>query len=450
MLSTIGRGSGESQIAQQGFDAPAPTHSPTLVRVARAPRGVHDTMTPVGVFIRQLTGIRAVAAIWVLVYHLQGPLDTLGVMSIPVVSDVIRVGRLGVDLFFALSGFILTHTYLTRLGGGLQARATLEFWWLRLARIYPVHFVMLNIAGLAIVAQTLITGDERERPWLNVWDYIRNLLLIQEWGPHPDRGWNVVAWSLSMEWLAYLLFPILVIALFYFHRRMSTPVLVLAWFAAIAPLVLRGSLGDDPYYGSAWGSIIRVLTEFTAGAITYLIVVRLISDDGSIRPRVERLATTVSVLMPIIVIAGAVFLGRWVAAQPEILITDPDAEPLPPFFHLWLVPPLIVWIGALALSQRGQVKWLSSETMVLGGLISYSMYMTHLVWFGTWRAGMNAIGIESGVLYAAGVVLAIVGSFVIAWLMWKIVEEPARRWMRGMVGVKPVAPEETAVDKSSG
>ena len=450
MLGTIGRCSSEGQIAQQGFDAPARTHVLTLVRVAGAPRGVHDTMTPVGVFIRQLTGIRAVAAIWVLFYHLQGPLDTLGVMSIPVVSDVIRVGRLGVDLFFALSGFILTHTYLTRLGGGLQARATLEFWWLRLARIYPVHFVMLNIAGLAIVAQTLITGDERERPWLNVWDYIRNLLLIQEWGPHPDRGWNVVAWSLSMEWLAYLLFPILVIALFFFHRRMSTPVLVLAWFIAIAPLVLRGSLGDDPYYGSAWGSIIRVLTEFTAGAITYLIVMRLIGDDGSIRPRVERLATTVSVLMPLIVIAGAVFLGRWVVAQPEILITDPDAEPLPPFFHLWLVPPLIVWIGALALSQRGQVKWLSTKTMVLGGLISYSLYMTHLVWFGTWRAGMNAIGIESGVLYAVGVVLAIVGSFVIAWLMWKIVEEPARRWMRGMVGVKPVAPEEKAADKTSG
>ncbi len=450
MLGTIGRGSSEGQIAQQGFDAPARTHATTLVRVEGVPRGVHDTMTPVGVFIRQLTGIRAVAAVWVLFYHLQGPLDTLGVMSIPVLSDVIRVGRLGVDLFFALSGFILTHTYLTRLGSGLHARASVEFWWLRLARIYPVHFVMLNIAGIAIIAQTLITGDERERPWLNVWDYIRNLLLIQEWGPHPDRGWNVVAWSLSMEWLAYLLFPILVLALFFVHRRMSTPVLVLAWFVAISPLLLRGSIGDDPYYGSAWGSIIRVLTEFTAGAITYLIVVRLIGDDGSIRPRVERLATTVSVLMPIVVVLGAVFLGRWVVAQPEILITDPDAEPLPPFFHLWLVPPLIVWIGALALSKRGQAKWLSTDVLVLGGLISYSLYMTHLVWFGTWRAGMNAAGIESGPLYAVGVVLAIAGSFVIAWLMWKIVEEPARRWMRGLVGVKPVAPEETAADRTSG
>lgn len=403
-----------------------------------------------GVFIRQLTGIRAVAAVWVLFYHLQGPLDTLGVMSIPVLSDVIRVGRLGVDLFFALSGFILTHTYLRKLGPKAHARPTLEFWWLRLARIYPVHFVMLNVAGLAVVAQALITGENKDRPWLNPIDYIRNLLLIQEWGPNPERGWNVVAWSLSMEWLAYLLFPIVVLALFFFHRRVNTPLLVVAWVASILPLLLRASVGDDPYYGGAWGSTIRVLTAFVAGAITYLIVIRLINSDGSISTRTERLATTVSVAMPLMVIAGATFLGRWSGAQPEILLTDPDAEPLPPFFHLWLVPPLIVWIGALALSKRGQVKFLSREIVVLGGLISYSLYMTHLVWFSTWRAGMNAIGLESGPLYALSVVFAFAMAFVLAWLMWRLVEEPARRFMRRGVGVRPVAPEETAADKTAG
>ena len=403
-----------------------------------------------GVFIRQLTGIRAVAAVWVLFYHLQGPLDTLGVMSIPVLSDVIRVGRLGVDLFFALSGFILTHTYLRKLGPKAHARPTLEFWWLRLARIYPVHFVMLNAAGLAVVAQALITGENKDRPWLNPIDYIRNLLLIQEWGPNPERGWNVVAWSLSMVWLAYLLFPVVVLALFFFHRRINTPLLLVAWVVSVLPLLLRASVGDDPYYGGAWGSTIRVLTAFVAGAITYLIVIRLINSDGSISTRTERLATTVSVAMPLVVIAGATFLGRWSGAQPEILLIDPDAEPLPPFFHLWLVPPLIVWIGALALSKSGQVKFLSRETVVLGGLISYSLYMTHLVWLSTWRAGMNAIGLESGPLYALSVVFALAMAFVLAWLMWRLVEEPARRFMRRGVGVRPVAPEETAADKTTG
>ncbi|MGI9196682.1 MAG: acyltransferase family protein [Candidatus Nanopelagicales bacterium] len=399
------------------------------------------------VFIKQLTGIRFVAAAWVLLYHLQGPLDTIGVMAIPVLSDVIRVGRLGVDLFFALSGFILTHTYLRRMGPKIAVGATVEFWWLRLARIYPVHFVMLNIAGLAVVLQAWVTGVDKDRPWLNPLDYVRNLLLIQEWGPHPARGWNVVAWSLSMEWLAYLIFPVLVLLLFLFYKRLSTPLLVVAWFVALVPLLVRGSLTTDPYYTDLWGSVIRVLSEFTAGAITYLIVMRLIPDGAQDpRPRVERLATTVSVAMPILIVLASLFLGRWSVAQSPITLNDPDAEPLPPYFHLWLVPLLIVWIGALALSRRGQARWLSTDAVVLGGVVSYSLYMTHLVWFGVVRAGLNAIGLESGVLFALAWILAIVGAFVVAWLMWRIVEEPCRRLMRRAVGVKPVAPEETTAD----
>ena len=165
------------------------------------------------VFIRQLTGIRFVAAFWVFAYHLQGPFNVLGLLSIPVMGDVMRVGRLGVDLFFALSGFILTHTYLTRMGSSIRGSATLRFWWLCLARIYPVHLVMLVIAGLAVFAQARILGEDIDRDWWNPIDFIKNLLLIQEWGPNPERGWNFVAWSLSMEWLAYLVFPVLVLIL---------------------------------------------------------------------------------------------------------------------------------------------------------------------------------------------------------------------------------------------
>ena len=399
------------------------------------------------VFIRQLTGIRFVAATWVLLYHLQGPLDTIGVMAIPVLNDVIRVGRLGVDLFFALSGFILAHTYLTRMGPKLEGGASLEFWWLRLARIYPVHFVMLNIAGLAVIAQAVVTGEQKDRPWLNPVDYVRNLLLVQEWGPHPERGWNVVAWSLSMEWLAYLLFPLLVLLLFFLHKRVSTPMLIVAWFVALLPLLVRGSMTTDPYYTDFWGSVIRVLTEFTAGAITYLIVLRFI-PEGSEHPRrrVERLATTVSVAMPVLIVVASVFLGRWSVAQSPITLNDPEAEPLPPFFHLWLVPLLIIWIGALALSRRGQARWLSTDALILGGVVSYSLYMTHLVWFGVVRAGLNAVGIESGILFAIAWLVAIAGAYVVAWLMWRAVEEPCRRLMRKLVGVRPVAPEETTAD----
>jgi hypothetical protein len=121
----------------------------------------------VNVFIRQLTGVRFVAAAWVVLYHYQIPLAAVGILTIPGVADVLRVGRLGVDLFFALSGFIITHTYLRRLGPALRARALLDFWWLRLARVYPVHLVMIVIAGTAVVAQATLTGDALTKDWMN-------------------------------------------------------------------------------------------------------------------------------------------------------------------------------------------------------------------------------------------------------------------------------------------
>ena len=397
------------------------------------------------VFIRQLTGIRFVAAAWVLLYHLQGPLNTIHVLAIPGLDDVLRVGRLGVDLFFALSGFILTHTYLRRMGPSLRARGAADFWWLRLARIYPVHLTMIAIAGVAVVGQAKVTGEALNRDWLNPIDLLKNVLLIQEWGPEPQRGWNFVAWSLSMEWLAYLIFPLLVLLLWVFHKRLPTILLAVAWLVAIAPLVVYGLSTSDAYYTDHWGSTYRILTEFTTGAITYLLVCRFLQGDRlsePATPRIERTASVLAVVLPLIVIVGAIVLGNLPAAQPPQTTLSADAEPFPPYYHLLLVPFLIAWIGALALSRRGLSRFLSTRALVLGGFISYSLYMTHLVWFGLWRAGMKAVHISGGPFYALGVLALVAGALVIAWLMWKFVEEPAREWMRGLVGARKRPTEE--------
>jgi peptidoglycan/LPS O-acetylase OafA/YrhL len=391
-------------------------------------------------FIRQLTGVRFLAAAWVMLYHFQDPLDRIHLL-VPVLHDTLRVGRLGVDLFFALSGFILTHTYLTKLGPRLHRSGTLRFWWLRLARIYPVHFVMLNVAGLAVIAQQKLgVGDSSSREWLNPVDYLKQVLLVQEWGPDPQRGWNFPAWSLSMEWLAYLLFPLLVLVLFRFRDRLATGWLCVAWVVVLIPLIWYGiTYTGDSYYISGWGSTIRILTEFTAGAITYLIVSRL----GEIAPRSrpERLATTLSFVLPGLLVIGAVVLGSLPALQ------WPGAGPNePPRLHLVLVPLLVAWIGTLAVSRRGLVPFLSTDRLVLGGYISYSLYMTHTVWYGLWRAGLGAVGIEGGPIYAVGVVLLFAVAITVAWLMWRWVEEPAREWMRRRVGARPKPVEDLALE----
>jgi peptidoglycan/LPS O-acetylase OafA/YrhL len=431
---TLNRRTGEQEILKQG------AHGRTLRPGPAWISGESCNDAKVNVFIRQLTGIRFIAAAWVLLYHFQGPLGVIGLTDIPVFGDVVRVGRLGVDLFFALSGFILTHTYLTRMGPRLHLRATAEFWWLRLARIYPVHLVMIVVAGVAMVAQARINGTAW-KSWFTPQDAAQQLLLVQEWGPNPERGWNFVAWSISMEWLAYLAFPLLVLALWVFAKHVPSWLLAVGWVLALAPLLWYALDTQDAYYMHNWGSTIRIATEFTAGAITYLIVRRL-HESGDPTPQVERIATAASFILPALVIAGAVILANLQAAQPPARVLAEDAEPLPPFFHLLLVPLLIAWIGALALSRRGLARWLATSTLILGGFISYSLYMTHMVWFGLWRVLMNALGINGGALYAIGVIGLIGGALVIAWLMWRIVEEPAREWMRARVGVRKQPTEE--------
>jgi len=395
-------------------------------------------------FIGQLTGVRAVAATWVLLYHYQPVLATMHLL-VPGLHDVLRVGRLGVDLFFALSGFILAHTYLNKMGPALSWPKSRHFLWLRLARIYPVHFVMLNVAGLAVLAQMKFGGaDTAARSWLNPTDYLKQVFLLQEWGPNPTRGWNFPAWSLSMEWLAYLLFPFIVLLLFRIHQQLSLKLLGLMWAGSLLPLLIYGTFyTSDPYYISGWGSTIRILTEFTAGGITLLIVRRLYAQtsDGP-KPRVERLATTLSIAFPVVIILFSILLGRVSGLQwsTSDLPDTPNAADLPPKWHLILVPLLIAWIGSLALTNRGTSKFLSKDVLILGGFISFSLYMTHTVWYGLWRAVMNKLHITGGLLYDLGAIGLFIGAFVIAWLMWKFVEEPAREWMRARSGetAKPV------------
>ncbi|MBK9436261.1 MAG: acyltransferase [Micrococcales bacterium] len=383
-----------------------------------------------GDFIRQLTGVRFLAAAWVMLYHYQPALAASGLL-VPVLHEFLRLGSVGVDLFFALSGFILTHTYLTRLGPRLTGAGSLNFWWLRLARVYPVYFLMLNVAGLAALAEGVVTGEGR-RDWMTFPSYLQQVFMVQEWGPDPQRGWNFPAWSLSMEWLAYLFFPLLVLLLWRLRDRFGPWALAGLAFLALTPLLYIGlTRDDDPFLVQGWASTIRIATEFTAGSITYL-AVRKWQDSLTAAKAARALAW----IVPAAILVIAVVMGNIDALQWEGL---PDEAPRG---YVVIIPLLILWLGALALSNGRPSKFLSTHTLVVGGFISYSLYLVHIVWYGLWRAGMKVVGIESGPLYLLSTLLLIAATVGLAYLMWHRVEEPAREWMRAKIGVRKVPTEE--------
>ena len=87
--------------------------------------------------LKSLTGLRIVAAGWVLVYHFRNRLG-LDLEQVGMIDK----GYLGVDLFFILSGFILSHVYVRAWAEGRFPYSS--FLWARLARLYPVHLLTLG------------------------------------------------------------------------------------------------------------------------------------------------------------------------------------------------------------------------------------------------------------------------------------------------------------------
>ena len=209
-----------------------------------------------------LTSLRGIAAWWVVMYHFR---ELLNVADHHGIASLLAHGYLAVDLFFIMSGFVIALHYGYILQSPTRAKI-LRFLGLRIARIYPLHLVILlvflvNPLLIHFLSHTSAIGDR-----YNLLYFMQSLILVQNWGFSPGPAWNIPAWSISAEWGAYLLFP----ALAWGHRNFSSlhAVIVCAAlvFGAITGIgYLVGSLGDD----IAGFGLARCLIEFSLGSLLF-------------------------------------------------------------------------------------------------------------------------------------------------------------------------------------
>jgi len=141
-----------------------------------------------------LTGIRTLLAFNIVLFHFTPP--HLGLLR-PFVQN----GFVFVNVFFLISGFILTYNYFDR-GPSLNKR---EFWLARFSRLYPVYLLVL------IISLKMVQLEWHARPAGQFWTgMILTPLLLQGLSPTLATFWNTVAWTLSCEVVFYAAFPWLI------------------------------------------------------------------------------------------------------------------------------------------------------------------------------------------------------------------------------------------------
>ena len=149
-----------------------------------------------------LTALRGIAAVAVLLFHSSYYNYHFAEGAPPWLW---RRGYLAVDLFFFLSGFVLTHVYGRRLTEQQSWRTIVRFFWARFCRIYPASFFTTAVFVLAYAVRNLPFPAEASF----MKQLVASLLLLQV--PWLDEiVINSPSWSISAEWYAYLLFPFVV------------------------------------------------------------------------------------------------------------------------------------------------------------------------------------------------------------------------------------------------
>lgn len=374
--------------------------------------------------IPALDGIRAIAVGLVLADH----------GGLPGLSG----GFLGVDVFFVLSGFLITSLLLDEFGrtGRISLR---DFWIRRARRLLPalVVMVMAVAVGRHLFADESV-GKLRDEAiaaffWMANWAFVAQDTDYFTQGAAPSPLQHT--WSLGVEEQYYLVWPLLVLAVagvVWLVRKRPNPRAV-RWGVFGLAVVGAAASAAEAILLTADGSLNRVyfgtdsrVQALLIGAAAAALLVRdwpgLTVAGTLIRRRWRR---WVAWLLPVV---GLVLLGVTVHN-----VTGTASE-----FHsgLLIVAALaaVLIIAPVALDQYGWVaKGLSWRPLVFLGGISYGVYLWH--WPVFLAVNGELTGWHGMALFAARCAVTLLLAWVSSWL----IEGPVRRWRPATVPMLPLA-----------
>ncbi len=336
-------------------------------------------MRPEPIRLLTLDAMRGIAAILVMLYHL----NAAG-------AHVFKSGYLAVDFFFVLSGFVLARTYDARLAAGLPFR---EFAALRVIRLYPLIFFGLLIGVARFGGQIVIHHPDRMTVPDLVVSAIFEMLLL----PSPTSNFiaplNAPAWSLSFEMAASLVYAAWLVKA---KPRALLAVCGLCGLGVVWAAVLHGSTGFGFKWDDLHTGVARVGFSFTLG----MLIAR-----SHHKPVVKSLWAFAPMAVLGALLCVDVTGGARLAFDLAMVL---------------LVSPLLVWWGAgLNPPDAGAVvsRWL--------GDVSYPLYAVHFPLL--FMVGF--FGKKAGLPTEVWMAIFAVGILVFATLLDHFYDRPVRRAM---------------------
>jgi len=375
-----------------------------------------------GKYIGSLTAMRGLAALWVLLFHIDVSLfyRDMGALVSRDATGLIAKGYLWVDFFFVLSGFIIAYVYADGLAaaGAGRGRRILDYLWARFARLYPLHLLCLGLVVLIALTYPLVLPDVKDGSWQTfmAWRAIpSNLLMTHAMNQHVYLSWDIVSWSIGAEWWTYFAaLPLLLVL-----PRLPGPAALLAAVAAFALLALYVLLQKEATLDITyrWG-FVRCLLEFVIGACLWrlwrLKVVRWLGHD--------------------------LVLGGILAAVAVVF----HFKSFGPGGDLAVVPLFALLVYGLAVSQGVLDRWLNGAVPQYLGRISYALYLVHGVAFSAFWFPMPTVKAHIGTptaaerwLYAAGFVAIVLA---VSHIVHYTCEKPARLFLLRLRKERPHGP----------
>lgn len=338
-------------------------------------------------FRPDIEGLRAVAVVPVVAFH--------------VWPSAVPGGFVGVDIFFVISGYLITSLLMQRLQS--NSYSILAFYGARIRRIVPALFVMLaasSAAAFALLPPAQLKEFARTLGATSI--FLSNIELNRVsdyFAGSSDLKPLLHTWSLAVEEQFYIVFPPLLALLFHRTRRSLLPTLAIVALLSFAwNLWLVPRDPSEAFYFAPPRAF-----ELLVGSM--LAVVEL-----------ERRASTAPVLRETAAAAGLLMIG-------VALFTFSGSTPFPGWAALLPVcgACLLIWSGGGVEHRPTSSSLLLRSTPVRWiGLLSYSLYLWH------WPVIVFTRHFVMGEPGPATRVLAVVASVVLAALSVRFIERPFR------------------------